>query len=333
MGAKNSGRLAGRVAIVTGAGSGIGRAEALALSAEGARVVVNDLPRGEPTSADKVAAEIRAAGGEVVAANMSVSKMENAAAIVQTALDSFGRLDILVNNAGFGRVAPVWAMSEADWDSVIAVNLKGTFAMVRHAAPVFMKQKSGVIVNTSSESGTGDYYFGSYAAAKEGVAGFTRAVARDLARFGVRCNAIRPRAFDTGQATPAGYEKLMAFFRRFGRGISGVYPIGPVCGKGAEVAAIVTWLCTDEAARANGRVFVAGCGEVGLYPEPRPAQSFTNLQGWTVDSLSEIRDHLLFGVENEFITLPEEAQAMIDQRAATHLERFGRDANLAPKAG
>src|SRR6185369_14224054 len=284
MGAKNSGRLAGRVAIVTGAGSGIARAEALALSAEGARVVVNDLPRGEPTSADKVAAEIRAAGGEVVAANMSVSKMENAAAIVQTALDSFGRLDILVNNAGFGRVAPVWAMSEADWDSVIAVNLKGTFAMVRHAAPVFMKQKSGVIVNTSSESGTGDYYFGSYAAAKEGVAGFTRAVARDLARFGVRCNAIRPRAFDTGQATPAGYEKLMAFFRRFGRGISGVYPIGPVCGKGAEVAAIVTWLCTDEAARANGRVFVAGCGEVGLYPEPRPAQSFTNLQGWTVDS-------------------------------------------------
>jgi NAD(P)-dependent dehydrogenase (short-subunit alcohol dehydrogenase family) len=323
--ANPSPRLAGKVAIVTGAGSGIGRAEALQLAREGARVVVNDLPRGEPTSAEKVAAEIRAAGGEAVAVNMSVSRMEGAEAIVKAALDAFGRLDILVNNAGFGRIAPVWAMTEAEWDSVIAVNLKGTFAMVKYAAPVFMRQKSGVIVNTSSEAGTGDAYFCSYAAAKEGVAGFTRAVARDLGRYGIRCNAVRPRAFDTGQAKESGYQTLMAFLRRFGRPMSGAYPMGPIPGKSAEVAAIVTWLCTDEAARANGRIFVAGCGEVGLYDEVRPMRAFFNQRGWSVDELSGVGEHLLNDVRNEFINQPEEALKMIDARAATHLERWGRE--------
>ena len=324
MGATSNKRLAGKVAIVTGAGSGIGRAEALQLAAEGARVVVNDLPRGEPTSAEKVAGEIRAAGGEAVAVNISVSRMENAAQIIEAAMDSFGRIDILVNNAGFGRVAPIWAMTEQEWDAVIAVSLKGSFAMVRHAAPIMMAQKSGVIINTSSESGTGDYYFAGYAAAKEGVAGFTRAVARDLGRYGIRCNAIRPRAFDTGQAKESGYEKLTRYIQRFGRPMSGAYPMGPIPGKSAEVAAIVTWLCTEDGAAANGRIFVAGCGEVGLYDEPRPARSFINLQGWTVDALAGIRAHLFHDVKNDFLGMPEEALAMIDERASAHLERWGR---------
>jgi len=314
-------RLEGRVAIVTGAGSGIGRAEALALAREGARVVVNDLPRGEPPSAEKVAAEIRAAGGEAVPVSASVSRPEGATQIMEAALDSFGRLDILVNNAGFGRIAPVWEMSDADWDAVIAVNLKGTFLMVRNAAAIFVKQKSGVIINTASESGTGDYYFSSYAAAKEGIAGFTRAVARDVGRYGVRCNAIRPRAFDTGQANESGYERSTDFLRRFGMPMSGFYPMGPIPGKAAEVAEIVTWLCTDEAADANGRIFVAGCGEVGLYDEVRPMRAFFSQRGWTVDQLSGIGAHLLNGVKNDFIDMPKEALAVIDERAKAHIER------------
>ena len=313
-------RLTGRVAIVTGAGSGIGRAEALALAREGANVVVNDLPRGEPFAAETVAGEIRAAGGEAVAVNLSVSRMESAAQIVQAALDSFGRLDILVNNAGFGRIAPIWEMSEAEWDSVIAVNLKGSFAMVRHVAPIFMKQRSGVIINTSSEAGTGDYYFASYAAAKEGIAGFTRAVARDLGRYGVRCNAIRPRAFDTGQASEAGYRKAMHYLKRFGRPMGGVYPMGPIPGKAAEVAAIVTWLCSDDAADANGKIFIAGCGEVALYDEPRPLRTFFSEKGWTVDALGSIRAHLLGGVKNDYIGLPKEALEVIDERAKASIE-------------
>lgn len=314
-------RLEGKVAIVTGAGSGIGRAEAMALAREGAKVVVNDLPRGETPSAERVAAEIRAAGGEAIAVSASVSRTEGATQIVEAALDAFGRLDILVNNAGFGRLAPVWEMSDADWDAVVAVNLRGTFLMTRNATAIFVKQRSGVVINTASESGTGDYYFCGYAAAKEGVAGFTRAVARDVGRYGVRCNAIRPRAFDTGQAKESGYEKLTTFLRKFGFPMTGFYPMGPIPGKSAEVAEIVTWLCTDEAKAANGKIFVAGCGEVAIYDEVRPVRGFFNKEGWTVGGLSQIGAHLLYGVRNEFLDMPKDALEMIDERAKTHIER------------
>jgi NAD(P)-dependent dehydrogenase (short-subunit alcohol dehydrogenase family) len=321
--------LKGKVAVVTGAGRGIGRGEAHALAAQGACVVVNDLARGMPTSAEVVAEEIRKAGGEAVAVNASVSNAEGAAAIIAKAMDTWGRLDILVNNAGFGRIAPVWDMSEADWDAVIAVNLKGTFLMTRAAAQVMRPQKSGVIINTSSESGTGDTYFCGYCAAKEGVAGFTRGVARDLARDGIRVNAIRPRAFDTGQATDEGWEKIENYVAKFKRPMTGNHFMGPIKGRSAEVGEIVAWLCTDDAAHVTGRLLVAGCGEVGVWEQPRLRNSLINREGWTVETLHEMAGHLVGGERNELADIPAEAWAIIDERAAMHIARHrpvGKDA-------
>jgi hypothetical protein len=180
-----------------------------------------------------------------------------------------------------------------------------------------------VIINTASESGTGDWNFSCYSAAKEGIVGFTRAAARDLARHGIRCNAVRPRAFDTQQTGGNWvYDRLQRYLEQFGRPMSGFYPMGPIPGKAAEVAALVTWLCTDEARAATGRIFVAGCGEVGLYDEARPMRAFFDTRGWTVDAVSSIGAHLLGDMKNEFIDLPAEAYAMIDERAARQIERF-----------
>ncbi len=307
-------RLKGKVAIVTGSGNGIGRAEALQLAREGAKVVVNDLARGEPTSAEKVAQEIHDAGGTAIAVNASVSTMAGAKAIVGAANEAFGRPDILVNNAGFGRVGPIAEMSEADWDSVIAVNLKGTFAMIRHAAPLFKAQGSGLIVNTSSDAGTGDTFLGGYSAAKEGIVGLTRAVARELARDGVRCNAIRPRAFDTGQSRAANFDKQVRFYQRFGVPLSGVHPMGPAMGTAAEVAAFVAWLCTDDAVNINGRIFVIGCGEAGLWEEPKLTRSIRRDQPWDLDALEAKREELFGGLRNEPLQLPVETWSIYDER-------------------
>lgn len=192
-------RLAGRVAIVTGAGRGIGRCEALLLAQEGAKVVINDVfidRRGEPAEkslAIQVADEIRAAGGEARANTDSIATLEGAERLVNTAIEVFGRLDIVVNNAGNVRPGDIYSMSENDWDKVVATHLKGSFATIRFASPFLCQQRSGVIINTGSESGLGHATMANYAAAKEGIIGLTRSVARELGRFNVRCNAIRPR--------------------------------------------------------------------------------------------------------------------------------------------
>src|SRR5208282_1747194 len=164
-------RLLGKVAIVTGAGRGIGRAEALLLAREGAKVVVNDTggsAQGEGVDesvAAQVVKDIRAAGGEAVANHDSVALMEGGGRIVKTALDAFGRLDILINNAGNARPRVIYNLTEEDWDSVIAVHLKGHFTTIRYAAPIFREQRSGVIVNTGSESGLGHLGQSNYSAA------------------------------------------------------------------------------------------------------------------------------------------------------------------------
>lgn len=191
-------RLTGKVAIVTGSGRGIGRAEAMLLASEGARVVVNDVfieKRGEPDAesvAERVVKEIRDTGGAAVARTASVTSMEGAQQIVNTALNEFGRLDLLINNAGNVRPGEIYNMPERDWDRVIQVHLKGAFTLIRYASPILCKQGDGVIINTGSESGLGHAGMANYSAAKEGIVGLTRAVARELGRFGVRCNAIRP---------------------------------------------------------------------------------------------------------------------------------------------
>jgi 3-oxoacyl-[acyl-carrier protein] reductase len=297
-------RLAGKVAIVTGAGNGIGRAEALLLARQGAKVVVNDL--GGDTKGDgqdlgiaqKVVQEIQAFGGEAVANGDSVASFQGGANIVNTAIKSFGRLDILVNNAGNSRARVIYNLTEEDWDAVIAVHLKGCFNTVRHAAPIFREQRSGVIINTGSESGLGHFGQANYSAAKEGIVGFTRTVARDLGRFGIRCNAIRPRAMDTRLAggEGGGEEAGKKLAQSFGKNVIGNRGFtSPRPPRAEEVAALVAWLCTDSMAGVNGKTFQIGGGEVGLWSEPELIRASFRQEGWDIDSLDQhaLRDYLL----------------------------------------
>ena len=325
--------FAGKVALVTGAGHGIGRAEAFAFARLGASVVVNDLARGDPTSAALVVEEIRAGGGEAVAAEGSVSRPADADRMIETALDTYGRLDFLVNNAGFGRVAPIWALEDKDWDAVIAVNLTGTFLMARAAARVMRTQRSGVIVNTASEAATGDTYFSAYMAAKAGVVGLTRGIARDLLRDNVRCNAITPRAFDTAQTDVSTWEKLQSFNARYGVAMCGPHPMGPIPGSAAEVGEIAAWLCTDDAASITGRILVAGCGEVGLWAEPDVVSPLIDMQGWTLERLHAVRHLLARGADHVFRDLPAEAWDEIDLRYRGRVENGERARQAQAAAG
>jgi 3-oxoacyl-[acyl-carrier protein] reductase len=267
-------RLKGRVAIVTGAGRGIGRGEALALAREGASVVVNDFgggSHGEGAAkgpADEVVDEIKALGVGAVANYGSVADFKTGEEMVKQAVDNFGRIDIVVNNAGILRDRMIFNMTEEDWDTVLAVHLKGTFNVTRAASVMFRQQRSGVIVNTSSESGLGNMGQANYAAAKEGIVGFTRTVARDLGRYGVRCNAIRPRA-----ATRLVISDEMREAANRGGGAAGmntdVLKAFEKNNPPEAVAPLVVWLCTDEAANVNGRNFLVAGNQIGLYSEPQ----------------------------------------------------------------
>jgi 3-oxoacyl-[acyl-carrier protein] reductase len=299
-------RLADKVGIVTGAGRGIGREEAMLLASQGAKVVVNDVGRHPGETAQDVVNRIREAGGEAEANTDSVAAMDGAARLVNTAVTKFGRLDILVNNAGVIGPSDISSMSEEDWDKVIAVHLKGTFATIRHASPVMKRQRSGVIVNTGSESGLGHPAMGNYSAAKEGIVGLTRTAARELGRFGIRCNAIRPRATTEGTSE---------YFERFRRWqplahALGRYFLGARGHVGGEirptaVATMVAWLCSDAAANVNGRTFYVGGDEIGLWSEPELTRSLTREGGWSLDSLDSFaRERLIGDLRNDFL-IPE----------------------------
>ena len=302
-------RLAGKVAIVTGSGRGIGRAEAILLASEGARVVVNDVfieKRGEPGAenvADQVVKEIRETGGDAVASTASVISMEGAQQIVNTALNEFGLLDILINNAGNVRPGEIYNMPESDWDRVIQVHLKGAFTLTRHASPILCKQGDGVIINTASESGLGHAGMANYSAAKEGIVGLTRAVARELGRFGVRCNAIRPRALTrsvqafTGQVSR--WRPLEKALGKYSLGDRGDIPTN---GGPEHVAPLVVWLCTDAARHVNGRTFFVSGDEIGLFSEPEVVCNLIHPGGWDLDSLdSYARERLIGNLNNDFL--------------------------------
>jgi len=191
-------RLEGKVAVVTGAGRGVGRGVALLLAEEGAKVVVNDLgcdvdgTGSSHVPADGVVEQIKAQGGEAIANYGNVAQMEAGEALVQQAVDAYGQLDVLVNSVGILRDRMIYQMTPDDWDRVVVNNVKGTFTPTKFAAIIFRQQRSGRIVNMTSDAGLGDVGRSNYSAASEGIIGMTRTVGRDLGRYGVTCNAISP---------------------------------------------------------------------------------------------------------------------------------------------
>ncbi len=288
-------RLNGRVAVVTGAGRGVGRGIALALAEEGAKVVVNDLgggPDGTGAStspADDVVAEIRSRGGEAVTNYDSVATVEGGKNIIKTAIDNFGKIDILINNAGILRDRMVFNMAPEEWDAVLKVHLYGHFNCTKPAAVLMKQQRSGRIVNMSSASGLGNAGQANYSAAKEGIIGFTRTVARDLGRYGVTCNAIRPAAGTRLTLSP---EMAEASRRRDERVAAGQEAArraaaGDIADPD-DVAPFAVWLCTDAAADVNGYDFYVRGGHVGLYSQPTQIKIIYKEGRWTLDELDRL---------------------------------------------
>jgi NAD(P)-dependent dehydrogenase (short-subunit alcohol dehydrogenase family) len=246
---------AGRAVIVTGAGRGIGRAHALAFAAEGASVVVNDV---DAEVVNEVVTRITADGGKAVANTSDVADWAGARALVDTALDSFGRLDVLVNNAGFVRDRMVVSTEEAEWDAVIRVHLKGHFAPLRHAAEHWRAQaKQGApvdarVINTSSGAGLlGSVGQVNYSAAKAGIAGLTLVAATELARYGVTVNAIAPAA--RTRMTEETFADTMA------APTDGFDAMAP-----ENVSPLVVWLGSAESVEVTGRVFEVEGGRVSV---------------------------------------------------------------------
>jgi NAD(P)-dependent dehydrogenase (short-subunit alcohol dehydrogenase family) len=267
--------LQGRVAVVSGAGNGIGRAEAIGLANQGAKVVVNDIGTsfdGKGTShepADAVVREIKSAGNIAVANYDSVATEKGAANIIQAAIDNFGKIDVLINNAGVVKDANNIAdINPDDWETIMKTHLYGTFYCTKHAASHMRKQRYGRIINTSSHVGLGWKGFTSYATAKEGLVGFTRVVARDMAEFGVTCNAIRP---------------IAAW-----RGAKDIHPKVEV-NRPEDIASLVVYLASEQADHINGCIFEVWRGHVGIFTEPPPVQQVLKKSGsWTTEELAEV---------------------------------------------
>ena len=272
--------LAGKVIVVTGAGRGIGRHIALLAGVEGACVVVNDLggsvegEGADAAPAAAVAAEIVAAGGTAVANTDSVSEPEGAWAIVATAVDAFGRIDGVVNNAGIVRDRIFHKMTVEDFEQVVRVHLFGTFYVSRAAAEHFRRQEGGVFVHMTSTSGLiGNFGQANYAAAKLGIAALSKSIALDMARFGVRSNAVAPFAWSRLVGTIPDSEAEPARMERMKR-------------MGAEkVAPLVVYLLSDLAASVNGQIIGARANEIFLFTQSRPARSIHRSDGWTVETL------------------------------------------------
>ena len=257
------GILDGKVALVTGAGRGIGREHALMMASEGAKVVVNDLggdtsgAGADTTPAQEVVAEIEAMGGEAVVNGGNVASFDEAGAMIQQAVDTFGDINIVVNNAGILRDRMLFSMSEDDWDAVIAVHLKGTYAPSHHAAKYWREKAKagedvyGRIINTASPSGIyGNVGQTNYGAAKAGIASFSVIAAQELVKYGVTVNCLAPTAWSRmtadlmgGDAAPEGLaEKISPRW----------------------IAVITTWLASPEAQNVTGRVFDIRGDQLGI---------------------------------------------------------------------
>jgi NAD(P)-dependent dehydrogenase (short-subunit alcohol dehydrogenase family) len=282
------GSLDGRVAIITGAGRGLGREHALLFAAEGAKVVVNDLggtndgSGNDITPAQQTVADIKAMGGEAIVNGDNVADWDGAARMVQSAIDAFGDLDILVNNAGILRDRVLVNMSEAEWDAVIAVHLKGHFAPTRHAAAYWREQaKAGVtkprnLVHTSSTSGLfSNPGQGNYGAAKSGIATFSQICAKELSRYNVKSNAIAPAARTRLTLATPGLEDVMA-------PKEGAFDMWDP----ANVSPLVAYLSSEQCAFTGETFFVQG-GQVSRVQSWTMAEEINQNDRWTVAGLAQ----------------------------------------------
>jgi NAD(P)-dependent dehydrogenase (short-subunit alcohol dehydrogenase family) len=275
--------LSGKVAIVTGAGRGIGRSHALALAAAGAKVVVNDLGGGlagegaDTTPAQQVVEEIKAMGGEAITNSENVADFAGAGRMVQQAIDELGRLDILVCNAGIPRDRMIVNMTEEEWDAVIAVHLKGHFAPTQHAAAYWREQSKageevrGRVICTASPSGVfGNVGQANYGAAKAGIAGFTVIVAQELARYGVTVNCLAPNA----------RTRMTEETFQMSAPEEGFDPLDP-----SNISTVVVALCADEAQAITGQVFHVWGGAVNALKGWSAGELFDAPEGWDSDAL------------------------------------------------
>ncbi len=272
-----TGMVQGKVVVITGAGGGIGRDFALAFAKEGAKVVVNDIGAsvgGEGLNAgpaQSVVNEIKALGGEAVANTDSVSEALSAGKIVQTALDSFGRVDVVVNNAGILRDRFFHKMSVDEWDAVIKVHLYGAYHVSRAAATHFKEQNSGCYVHMTSTSGLiGNFGQANYSAAKLGIMALSKSIALDMLKFNVRSNCIAPFAWSRMIGSiPVDTPEQQAR-------VDKIKQMTP-----AKIAPLAVCLASDDAKDTNGQVFAVRNNEIFLMSQPRPVRSVQRSEGWT----------------------------------------------------
>ena len=288
--------LQGRVAVITGAGNGLGRAHAIGFAEQGARVVVNDLGTSHDghgasqSEADAVVEQIRNAGGVAVANYASVAEEDGAESIIQQAVDEFGRIDILVNNAGIIRHQDIDAIKTDDWTLTIKTHLYGMMYCTRAATAYMKKQNYGRILCTSSHIGLGFPGQASYSTVKEGIVGFARTVAREMAPYGTTCNILRP----------------IAVWRGPGPKIKNpIYEAN----QPEDVAALATYLVSEAADHINGCIFEVFHGHVGIFVEPAPVEKVIKKDGsWRAEELAqEIPAKLTAGRSREAFpfTLPD----------------------------
>lgn len=271
------GALDGKVVAVTGAGRGIGRAVAEFCASEGAAVVVNDygvsIDGNEPTSeiADEVVDGIKSAGGKAVANANSVTTMAGGASIVQSAVDTFGRLDGVVTVAGILRERMFFNMQEDEWDPVVETHLKGTFTVWRAAAPVFKEQKSGSFVAFTSGAFAGSVAQANYAAAKGGIVSLARSVAAGMYKYGVRSNVIAPVAKSR---------------------MSGNVPFGIEMGEPEDVAPMVGYLLSDLSQDVTGQIYTANGGKIAVWNQPVEVREMRTEGRWTIDEIASRFDEV-----------------------------------------
>ncbi|MFT5435184.1 MAG: NAD(P)-dependent dehydrogenase (short-subunit alcohol dehydrogenase family) [Myxococcota bacterium] len=286
--------LDGTVAVVTGSGRGIGRAEAMAFAAEGAKVVVNDVgveadgSGGSRSPADDVVAEIIALGGEAVANYDSVADYDGAARIIGTAVEAFGRVDILLNNAAIFSNTLFTELSEQEWDRMIDVDLKGVFNTCKHAVPVMIEQQHGRIINTATSQWRNPEGRAAYAAAKGGVVSLTWNLAWELRNEGITVNAVAPMAATRAWLDMDDYHKNAA-----AKGLDLKKSAYETARPAAEyVPPMAVYLASSLASHVNGCVFRIGSGKVGIYSHPTEVKSVFKdhiADGpWTVEELEKV---------------------------------------------